>query len=52
MQLGEANQPIIPGLTKEHNEFYNMFIQVYMSNEKNIGSVDSKEMNELDEKLR
>ena len=55
MQLGGAGGLIIPGrmpMTKDYNDYYNMFIQVFMSNEKNIGSGDSKEKTELDDKLR
>jgi hypothetical protein len=55
MQPGGAGGLIIPGrmpMTKDYNDYYNMFIEVFMSNEKNIQSGDSKEKTELDDKLR
>ena len=55
MQPGGAGGLIVPGrlpLTKDYNDYYNMFIQVFRSNEDNILGGDSKEKTELDDKLR
>ena len=55
MQPGGAGGLVVPGsmmLTKDHNDYYNMFIEVFMRNEKNIQGGDPKETVEFDDKLR
>lgn len=55
MQPGGAGGLVIPGsmmLTKDHNDYYNMFIETFMRNEKNLQGGDPKETVEFDDKLR
>jgi len=46
---------IIPGsmmLSKEHRDYYDKFVEVFMRNEKNLLTGDFRESLEYDDKLR